>query len=73
MKILLSEAQNWCSASRSKVYADAREGLLSTEKDPHRGNKKVVDTAELERVAMEGYAIQKRIQRRLKKTVTDCI
>ena len=50
MKILLSEAQNWCSASRSKVYADAREGLLSTEKDPHRGNKKVVDTAELERV-----------------------
>ena len=50
MKILLSEAHNWCSASRSKVYADAREGLLSTEKDPHRGNKKVVDTAELERV-----------------------
>ena len=34
MKILLSEAHHWCSASRSKVYADAREGLLSTEKDP---------------------------------------
>ena len=49
MKILLSEAHNWCDASRSKLYNDARSGLISTEKDPHRGNKKVVDTAELER------------------------
>lgn len=49
MKILLSEAHNWCDASRSKLYNDARAGLISTEKDPHRGNKKVVDTAELER------------------------
>ena len=49
MKILLSDAHNWCDASRSKLYNDARAGLISTEKDPHRGNKKVVDTAELER------------------------
>ena len=49
MKILLSEAHNWCDASRSKLYKDARTGLISTEKDPHRGNKKVVDPAELER------------------------
>lgn len=49
MKILLSEAHNWCDASRSKIYNDARDGLISTEKDPHRGNKKIVDTAELER------------------------
>ena len=40
MKILLSEAHNWCDASRSKIYNDARDGLISTEKDPHRGNKK---------------------------------
>ena len=50
MKILLSEAQNWVVPGRSKIYADARNGILSTEKDPSRGNKKVVDTAELERV-----------------------
>jgi hypothetical protein len=49
MKILLSEAHNWCNASRSKLYNDARDGLISTQKDPHRGNKKVIDTAELER------------------------
>lgn len=49
MKILLSEAHNWCDASRSKIYNDARDGLISTEKDPHRGNKKTIDTAELER------------------------
>ena len=49
MKILLSEAHHWCDASRSKLYNDARAGLISTEKDPHRGNKKVVNTAELER------------------------
>ena len=50
MKILLSEAENWVKAGRSKIYDDARNGVLSTEKDPTRGNKKVVDTAELERV-----------------------
>ena len=50
MKILLSEAENWVKAGRSKIYADARKGVLSTEKDPRRGNKKIVDTAELERV-----------------------
>ena len=50
MKILLSEAQNWVKAGRSKIYADAHKRVLSTEKDPTRGNKKVVDTAELERV-----------------------
>ena len=50
MKILLSEAHNWVFPGRSKVYADASAGLFSTEKDPTRGNKKVVDTAELERV-----------------------
>ena len=49
MKILLSDAHRWCDASRSKIYNDARAGLLSTEKDPHRGNKKIVDIAELER------------------------
>lgn len=50
MKILLSEAENWVKAGRSKIYDDARKGVLSTEKDPTRGNKKIVDTAELERV-----------------------
>lgn len=50
MKILLSEAQNGVDAGRSKIYADAHKGVLSTEKDPTRGNKKIVDTAELERV-----------------------
>ena len=50
MKILLSEAENWVKAGRTKIYDDARKGRLSTEKDPHRGNRKVVDTAELERV-----------------------
>ena len=50
MKILLSEAENWVKPGRSKIYDDARKGTLSTEKDPTRGNKKVVDTAELQRV-----------------------
>ena len=49
MKILLSEAHNYCDTSRSKIYNDARDNLISTEKDPHRGNKKIVDIAELER------------------------
>ena len=49
LKILLSEAHRWCDASRSKIYNDAHEGLISSEKDPHRGNKKTIDTAELER------------------------
>ena len=50
MKLLLSEAHNWCNASRSKIYDDARHGILSTEKDAGRGNRKVIDVAELERV-----------------------
>ena len=50
MKILLSEAENWVKAGRSKIYDDARKGLISTEKDPTRGNKKIVDMAELESV-----------------------
>ena len=50
LKILLSEAENSVEAGRSKIYEDARKGLLSTEKDPTRGNKKIVDTAELESV-----------------------
>ena len=50
MKILLSEAENWVKAGRTKIYEDARKGLISTEKDPHRGNRKVVDVSELERV-----------------------
>ncbi len=50
MKILLSEAENWVKPGRSKIYDDARKGLLSTEKDPTRRNKKVVDIAELQRV-----------------------
>ena len=50
MKILLSEAENWVKAGRTKIYGDARKGVLSTEKDPTRGNKKIVDMAELERV-----------------------
>ena len=50
MKIPLSQAENWVFPGRSKIYADAREGILSTEKDPTRGNQKVVDVAELERV-----------------------
>ena len=35
LKILLSEAENWVEAGRSKIYEDARKGLISTEKDPH--------------------------------------
>ena len=50
MKILLSEAENWVESGRTKIYEDARKGILSTEKDPHRGNRKVVDVSELERV-----------------------
>ena len=50
MKIPLSEANQWCNASRSKIYDDARHGILSTEKDAGRGNRKVIDVAELERV-----------------------
>ena len=50
MKILLSEAHNWVVASRSKIYADANAGVLSTEKDDGRGGKKVIHIAELQRV-----------------------
>lgn len=50
MKILLSKAHEYVFPSRSAIYEDARTGKLSTEKDPNRGNKKVVDMAELHRV-----------------------
>ena len=50
MKILLSEAKNWVESGRTKIYDDARKGVISTEKYPTRGNKKIVDTADLERV-----------------------
>ena len=50
LKILRSEAENWVEAGRSKIYEDARKGVLSTEKYPHRGHKKIVDVSELERV-----------------------
>ena len=50
MKIPLSEAHKWVFPGRSKVYADANNGVFSTEKDTTRGNKKVVEIAELERV-----------------------
>ena len=50
MKILLSEAKNWVESGRTKIYDDARKGVPSTEKDSRRGNKKIVDVSELERV-----------------------
>lgn len=50
MEILLSEAEKWVKPKRSKIYDDARKGILSTKKDTRRGNRKVVDTAELQRV-----------------------
>lgn len=50
MKIPLSDAEKWVHPGRSKIYEDARKGVLTTQKDPARGNQKVVDTAELERV-----------------------
>ena len=51
MKIPLSQAHTYLSAvSRSKTYADEAAGVLTATKDPSRGNQKVVDIAELERV-----------------------
>ena len=50
MKILLSKAHEYVVPSLSAIYEDARTGKLSTEKDPTRSNKKVVDLAELHRV-----------------------
>ena len=51
MKIPLSQAHRYLSAvSRSKTYADEAAGVLTATKDPSRGNQKVVDIAELERV-----------------------
>lgn len=50
MKILLSEAHTWVSASRSKIYADAQDGRLSTTPHPQNERWKAVDIAELERV-----------------------
>ena len=67
MKILLSEAENWVKAGRSKIYEDARKGVLSTEKDPHRGNRKVVDVSELERV----YGKIRNPERNSQRTATD--
>ena len=69
MKILLSEAENWVKAGRSKIYDDARKGVLSTEKDPHRGNRKVVDVSELERV----YGKIRNPERNSRRTATDAI
>jgi len=50
MKIRLSKAHEYVVPSRSAIFVDARTGKLSTEKGPTRGNKKVVDLAELQRV-----------------------
>lgn len=50
LKTPLSQAENWVIPGLSKIYDDAHNGIFSTEKDLIRGNKKVVDTAELERV-----------------------
>ena len=50
MKIPLSEAHQHVQTSRSTVYDDAKNGTLSTEQDPKRGNRKLVDMAELDRV-----------------------
>ena len=49
MKIPLSEAENYVQPSRSTIYEDARNGKLSTSKDPQHSNRKIVDLAELER------------------------
>ena len=67
MKILLSVAENWVEAGRTKIYEDARKGRLSTEKDPHRGNRKVVDTAELKSV----YQKIRNPEENPKRTATD--
>ena len=52
MLILLSEAHQWTpgTASRSKIYDDARQGRLSTVPHPKNEKWKAVDIAELERV-----------------------
>lgn len=47
-KITLSEALDLVDVSRSKLYQDAADGIISTEKN--KQGKKVVDVAELERV-----------------------
>ena len=47
-KITLSEALELVPVGRSKLYNDAAEGIISTEKN--KQGKKVVDIAELERV-----------------------
>ena len=46
-KISLSEALELVDVSRSKLYQDAADGSISTEKN--KQGKKVVDVAELER------------------------
>ena len=46
-KITLSEALELVDVSRSKLYQDASDGTISTEKN--KQGKKVVDVAELER------------------------
>ena len=47
-KITLPEALAYVPVGRSKLYQDAAEGIISTEKN--KQGKKVVDVAELERV-----------------------
>ena len=69
MKIRLSEAENWVKAGRSTIYEDARKGVLSTQKDPTRGNKKVVDVSELERV----YGKIRNPERNPRRMETDAI
>ena len=47
-KVTLSQALEMLDIGRSKIYQDAKDGVISTETD--KSGKKVVDTAELERV-----------------------
>ena len=63
MKIGLSEVEKWVDVGRSKIYKDARKGILSNTKDPQRGNRKVVDVAELQRVYRKIQNPQKNPQR----------
>ena len=51
MLIPLSQAHKYLfGVSRSKTYADEDAGRLTATRDPSRGNKKMVDLSELERV-----------------------
>ena len=41
MQTLHLEAENWIEVRQSKIYADARKGILLTTKGSARGNKKL--------------------------------